>query len=397
MGQIAVLSLDGGGTFAGVLATALGALYGPSTPGGDILRRFDLVAANSGGSIVLSALLANFSPGDVAGFYADPATVREMYSPRRFSALRLAPYSSDGKRAALAKLLDSRCAEGEQPPSSIPLGKWPSILGKPFTLVITAYDYDAERGAFFRSTARAGDVEAERRRDVPIIDAVHASTQAPIRYYGKPAVVAGRRYWDGGLAGYNNPVLAAVIEARREHPARVDDIRVLSIGTGIVMTAPYGADAPRSLARPTSTALFAQLRKVAGAVLADPPCAATFDACVALEGTRASASSDASRLVRLSPLVRPWRDQRLAWQPPRGLSTQEFETLVKMKADTMRGSDLAMIRRVAQLWIDGSVENEPVLIADSPSLEFGDRTFGDARRHWLALLDDRSGTRDGFA
>jgi hypothetical protein len=396
MSQISVLSLDGGGTFACVLALALERLF-PSTTGRDILSKFDLVAANSGGSIVLAALLANFSPSDVAAFYSDPATVRKMYCPRWCSAFKntflrplFPPYSSDGKRAALAKLLDDRCSEGERLPSSIPLAEWPSILGTDLALLITAYDYDSERGAFFRSTARAGDIEAERRCDVPIIDAVHASTQGPILYYGKPAAVAGRRYWDGGLAGYNNPVLAAVIEAMSEHPNRVDDIRVLSIGTGTIARAPYGQDAPRPFARATSTCLGAQLKKVAGAVLADPPCAATFHAHMALDGGRASETARKSHLVRLSPFVRPRRDQQQSWQPPRGLTTEEFKSLAGMKADTMRESDLRLIGKMSQLWIDGLVENEPVLISSSPSFDIGDRTFDDARAHWNAIQGDRT-------
>ena len=390
--RISVLSLDGGGTFAGVLAIALGRLYDPSTPGRDILRKFDLVAANSGGSIVLAALLANFSPRDIAGFYSDAATVRKMYCPRWCSLFKhtflrplLPPYSSDGKRNALAQLLDHRCPEGERPPSSIPLAEWPSILGTDLSLLVTAYDYDSERAAFFRSTARRGDVEAECRRDVPLIDAVHASTHAPILYYGKPAVVAGRRYWDGGLAGYNNPVLAAVIEAMSEHPDRTSDIRVLSIGIGTVMRAASEEGAPPELTCATSTGLWAQLKKVAGAVLADPPSAATFHAYMALEKGRVPDPASKSRVVRLSPLIRPWRDHERAWHPPRGLSTAEFTTLAGMASDTMRDSDLALIEKTSNLWLDGSIENEPVLIGSSPSFGIGASTFEQARAHWHAL------------
>lgn len=387
---ISVLSLDGGGSFAGVLAMALGRLYGPSTTGRDILRNFDLVAANSGGSIVLAALLADYSPSDIAGFYSDAATVRAMYCPRWCSVFKhtllrplLPPYSSKGKRRALAELLDRRTAEGGRPPSSIPLAGWSSVLGKNLALLITAYEYESERGAFFRSTSRRQDPESERRRGVPIIDAVHASTQAPILYYGKPAVVAGRRFWDGGLAGYNNPVLAAIIEAMSEYPDRAPAIRVLSIGTGTVMHARSADGAAKPLARPASTGLWTQLRKVAGAVVADPPSASTFHAHMALEGTPVATKT--SRLVRLSPLIRPWRDQERTWHPPLGLSIAEFATLANMAGDTMRQSDLGLVGKTVTLWLEGSVENEPVLIGSSPSFDIGDSTFERGHAHWRSL------------
>jgi hypothetical protein len=388
---ISVLSLDGGGSSAGVLAIALGGLYGPTTEGRQILREFDLVAANSGGSIVLAALLANFSPGEIAGFYANAATVRKMYCPRWSSVFKhtflrplFPPYSSAGKRDALAQLLDHRRLEGDRQPSAIPLDQWPSILGTDLKLLIAAYDYDSERAAFFRSTSRGKGAEAERRSQVPLIDAVHASTQAPILYYAKPAVVAGRRYWDGGLAGYNNPVLAAVIEAMSEYPNRAEDVRVLSIGAGTIMHARSADGAPEPLARMASTGLWEQLRKVAGAVLADPPSAATFHAHMAVERARVPEPATKSRVVRVSPLIRP-RHDRGTWHPPRGLSTAEFRNLAEMASDTMRQSDLALIGKTANLWLEGSVENEPVLIGSSPSFDIGDSTFAQAHAHWRAL------------
>src|SRR6185295_2024292 len=216
---------------------------------------------------------------------------------------------------------------------------------------------------------------------------VHASTQAPILYYAKLAVVDGRRYWDGGLAGYNNPVLAAVIEAMSEYPNRAEDVRVLSIGTGTIMHAPAADGAPEPLARATSTGLCTQLRKVAGAVLADPPSAATFHAYMALERARAPERPRTSRLVRLSPLIRPRRDREGTWHAPRGLSTAEFARLAAMAGDTMRPADLALIAKMSHLWLDGLVENEPVLVGSGPSLDIGSSTFRQGREHWRALQD----------
>ena len=91
MSRIRILSLDGGGSRAGILAVALGRIYGAQTPGREILRKFDLVAGNSGGAIVLTALCCNYTPRDIAGFYADPATVERMFSPRWSAIFKAIP------------------------------------------------------------------------------------------------------------------------------------------------------------------------------------------------------------------------------------------------------------------------------------------------------------------
>jgi hypothetical protein len=45
----------------------------------------------------------------------------------------------------------------------------------------------------------------------------------PIFAFDEPAEVRGRRYWDGGLAGYNNLVLAAVVEAMTNFPGETEN------------------------------------------------------------------------------------------------------------------------------------------------------------------------------
>ena len=397
MERIAVLSLDGGGSFAGVLAVALGRLYGDDTPGREIIRSFDLVAANSGGSIVLAALCCNYTPRQVAGFYADAATVRQMYSPRwsevfkPITPLRLLfpPYSSSGKQKALATLLDRNRQPGEPLPSRIPLVEWPRILGSKVKFLITAYDYDMERGAFFRSDARSPAKSTARHADssVTLVEAMHASTQGPILYYGEPAEVGGRRYWDGGLAGYNNPVLAAVVEALANFPGRAQDLQVLSLGPGVVMQAPADSSAvPPLAAPPASTGLFAALQKVATATLADPPGAALFHAYAAMGLPIPPDARHTGRLVRLCPFVKPVYDPDTgSWALPSGLSSDAFKRLVRMKSDTMDAADLALIRRMADLWIADSIRNQPVQMDDRLQCRIGDDSFSQAAARWRQM------------
>src|SRR4051794_33926817 len=54
-----ILSLDGGGRWSLISVMALQRIFGERARGHDILNNFDLVAANSGGSIVLGALAEN--------------------------------------------------------------------------------------------------------------------------------------------------------------------------------------------------------------------------------------------------------------------------------------------------------------------------------------------------
>jgi hypothetical protein len=400
MGRIRILSLDGGGSRAGILAIALGRIYAPDTPGREILRDFGLVAANSGGAIVLTALCCNYTPADIASFYADPATLRRMYSPRwsaifkRIALLRILfpPYSAKGKFAALNDLFDRNRQAGEPPPSTIRLVDWPKYLRSDIALLVTAYDYDRERATFFRSNDTSRAQSSALHVAPTLAEAVHASTNAPIYYFDAPAEFRGRRYWDGGLAAYDNPVLAAAVEAMANHPGRTDDIRVLSIGTGSVIQASTSDGAKPPLgAPPASTGLLTALKKAGLAVLADPPGAASFHAYVALEQpmpAKGQASPPDSHMVRMCPLVRPIFDKASGeWIPPEGLSEDEFADLVELESDAMRARDLGLIEKMGNLWIAGAIPNQPIRMGERMRCDIGDDTFDEALAHWKRVAD----------
>jgi len=395
MARIKILSLDGGGALAGILALALGRIYGASTRGRDIIKDFDVVVGNSGGSIVLTALCCNYTPRDIASFYADPATVRRMFSPRwsevfkSILPLRLLfpPYSSTGKFAALKALFDGNRQPGEPLPSEIRLTDWPKLLQARTNLVVTAYDYDRERAAFFRSNDASPAMSSASHASVTLAEAVHASTNAPIFAFDEPAECKGRRYWDGGLAGYNNPVLAGVVEAMANFPSRNDDMRVLSIGTGVVTQALTSDGAAEPLgAKPASTCVAAALRKAGTAIIADPPGAATFHAYVALGQPlpkRGEPAPADTHLVRLCPFVRPcWNAKTGEWDLPAGLTSKEFRALVDLPTDAMTAPELALIEKMGNLWVDDKIANQPVRIGERMRCDVGDETFSAAVEHW---------------
>src|SRR6185312_13634684 len=109
-----ILSLDGGGTWSIIQILTLIDLYrsgGALLSGHHVLRDFDLVVANSGGSLVLGGLLKDLPLPEVAKYFDDPETRRAIFGPprrrgprARFSraASGVAPrYSTAGKLAAL--------------------------------------------------------------------------------------------------------------------------------------------------------------------------------------------------------------------------------------------------------------------------------------------------------
>lgn len=396
MDEIRILALDGGGSRAGVLARTLGALYGPDTPGREIIRRFRFVAGTSGGAIVMTALCCNYTPRTVAGFYADPVVLERMFSPRwvaRVPVLRqlLPRYSATGKRAALVRMFDENRQHGEPAPSSVPMTEWPRLLGTDVRLIVPAFDVDIERAHFFRSDPDSRAKSSARAIEATLADAVHASTNAPVLYFDRPAEVGGRRFWDGGIAGYSNPVLAAVIEALAAFPDRADRMRVLSIGTGASARVHASAAAPPPLGAPKGgPSLLAAVRKAAGAIVTAPPEAATFHACVALRQPLPSRPGEAAagNIVRLSPFVRPiWDPDRGAWTLP-NLSGAEFCAYTDMPLDAMDTRAIELIVTVCDRWMAGEIPNQPVRAGARLECDIGDPTFSAGAAHWRQIAGE---------
>jgi uncharacterized protein len=394
MSKIRILALDGGGSRAVIPARALGRLYGPRTPGREIIREFDFVAGNSGGAIVLTALCCNYTPLEIEELYSDPAILRRMYSPKWvwwIPLLRsvLPRYSTRGKLEALKWVFDRKRQDGEPLPSSIPLSHWPRYLKKDVKLILMAFDYDRERAVFFRSDTGSRAKSSTPPVEATLIQAVHASTNAPIRYFDEPAEVSDHRYWDGALSGYNNPVLAAVIEALANRPAEAADIRVLSIGTGTSVrpSTKEGAAPPLGKA-PDGTCPLAAVKKAATVILDDPPDAATFHAHVALRQPVPAGSETFSEgaLVRLCPLIRPiWELAESAWKLPGGLCASEFEDLIEMDMDAMSERPLALIRKMGDLWFADSIRNQPIRMGLRFECNIGHEKFSEAAAHWKSI------------
>ncbi len=111
MAKYRILSLDGGGAWALIQVRALAAIYGEAAKGHDILADFDLVAANSGGSIVAAGLAEDLSLAQILTYFKDEKKRRAIFvkmpfyrrvarvlglGPRYYAAAKL-----DGLRAVM--------------------------------------------------------------------------------------------------------------------------------------------------------------------------------------------------------------------------------------------------------------------------------------------------------
>jgi uncharacterized protein len=393
-----ILSLDGGGTWALIQVRVLMDLYGPAATGHQVLRNFDLVAANSGGSLVLGGLVEDLPLTDILGYFTDEQKRRSIFSPTSaigdallHSALGIGPkYSAAAKLPAIERLLPKTggaalagIADGIEAQS-----------GAPLHLLVIGFDYDRNRAVFFRSALATKPGWGEGQpADITLAGAIHASTNAPVNYFDAPASLPGAadRFWDGGITGCNNPVVAAVVEALVLGTIPVD-IRALSLGTATVS---WPLSVPGSAALPLQTprldpSLTVDLQKLATAILDDPPDIATFIAH-AITGANAGLADPAlSRIVRMSPLISPLPAGDNQLVPPSGWSVAQFQYLAGIGLDAIAQTDIAYIEDYCDAWLRGDAPNQPIRANgarfDPWNPELGYAKYGQAKAAWQALL-----------
>ena len=391
-----VLSLDGGGTWALIEVRALMNLYGREATGHQVLGDFDLVAANSGGSLVLAGLVENLSLEEILQYFLDEDNRRSIFSPTQKvgdDVLRGLlgvgqKYSASAKLPAIEQLLPKT---GDSPlAGSMDAMKGPS--GSPVHLLIVGFDYDRNRAVFFRSApATRPDWGEGQPANISLAGAVHASTNAPINYFDEPAAIPLDRYWDGGITGCNNPALVAVVEAivLGQSP---QDIQVLSLGTGSV-TLPLGEiGAPNSpfQAPRQDSSLKNDILKLAGAILDDPPDAATFIAHAMTGGNVGLQPPAVSRIVRMSPLITPLRGAGGEWLVPGNWPVDRFEYLCNIGMDALESLDITYIDDYCGVWLLDLAPNQPIRpngkIFDPENPEIGYAKFSEALAAWRQLV-----------
>ncbi len=400
-----ILSLDGGGAWALIQVRALQKLYGADAHGHDVLKDFQLVAANSGGSLVLGGLIENLTLRQIDNLFQNQARRSSIFSPLGFlSGLRyrvLEKFSGVGpKYSTIQKLYGIQAALprfGRTHLDALPgmldnNAAWPRFL-------IPAFDYDLRRAMFFRSDVQSVANNMAYLGEPTIAEAIHASTNAPINYFDKPATFpaspkyVSHRYWDGAVAGYNNPVLAAVLEVmanQQRYATSVQQIVALSIGTGnTALPLPGPAVLPIQPAdaglvlNPQASKLTADIRILSQSILSDPPDAATYAAHLALGGSGCCtpAAPISGHVVRMNPLIRPCYASG-NWTLPPNLTAIEFTDLVNLDMDAVEPRQVALINRFCDLWLDDKVPNQAIRADERFQTLIGQCKFNAASAAW---------------
>lgn len=386
-----ILTLDGGGCWAVLQAMALQELFTPETRGHEVLASFDLVAANSGGSLTLGGLLENMSLAELNALFMREAARRQVFAqPGLLEHLEYAvlrelgigwKYSTEGKLQGLRALLP-RCGDMKLaglPERIAPGGQLPEIL-------ICGFDFDQAHGVLFRSNPDSRAASPAPSGDPTLAEAINASSDAPVAYFDAPARFGRRQFWDGGVAGYNNPVLVAVIEAMANGE---QGIHALSIGTGTVsLPFDHGGSQDGLVRGPQDSAPIADLRRLAEAIVDDPPDVASFHAHVAVGGKLPAASAQAptpSPIVRLNPLIQPVKaNGAAAWQAPDGYTLEAFKALQDVPIDAVDGARFDLVVQLGRAWIANKALNQPVRMnRDTLACEIGYRTFTEAAKAYL--------------
>ena len=415
-----ILGLDGGGAWALIEVKVLINLFGSGTKGHDVLKAFDLVAANSGGSIVLGGLVENLTLEELLAFFNDQTKRQQIFSPTKswgddilHGTLGFGPkYNAEAKLAALESLLPKA---GARPIANI-TGDIPGQHNRPVQLMIVGFDYDYNRATFFRSVPPAGPaLGVSNAPGITLAEAIHASTNAPIQYFDAPAQFPehSERYWDGGVTGFNNPILAAVTEAIVNGIAP-QDIAALSLGTGTVRL-PAGSKgaATSAFIQPwQGSSLVNDLKKMASSVLDDPPDSASFIAHAMTQPGGVIAHPAIGRVVRMNPQIAPiLQDNTLV--APGNMTPAGFQALTKIDMDAILASEVTAIEAYTQLWLDDQAPNQllhsdgqtvaqkdasqrigtsaaipnpdPDRALPAPQNDFGYLTYSAAKAAWAAL------------
>jgi hypothetical protein len=386
-------------------------LFGNDARGHDVLKRFHLAVANSGGSVILACLALDKPLSEILTLYTDESKRRSTFRSTPFEWFvgkisgGRAPYplySTAKKREALSEHLGHG--------AEVLLSDWRAEHPRLPNLVITAFDYDVERATFYRTNHASLAASSQGQPDVSLLDAVHASTTAPLVFFDEPARVRpvdGRRLrcWDGAFAALNNPIMAGVVEALAERQAREHeadaaeqgrrrsprDIHVLSIGSGTVHRPrrPPGVSLqdPRFMGDEPSGWLR-DVQKAAGAMVDDPPDSASFMAHVALGGElpRTRRVVVDGPIVRMSPVVRPaFADGDWTWPPGLGNPSapgvlDAWARLTRLRLDALAERDMDLIRSLCEAWFRGEIYNQPIRANEATlDAEIGHDTYGAAR------------------
>lgn len=210
-----ILSLDGGG-IRGIFSASVINDLTEILPNGEYLGDyFDLISGTSTGGIIAIGLGLRRSTDDILRLYMKRG--KEIFPPfwsrHRFLALGKQVFAPLHRHDVLEKILREEF-KGEK------LGDSTSRL------LIPAFVGPHAQVAVFKT-----DHHPDYRRDwrTPVWEVARATSAAPTFFEGHRYNL--NYFLDGGVWA-NNPVMLAVVEALSSYDISVNQVRVLSIGTG---------------------------------------------------------------------------------------------------------------------------------------------------------------------
>ena len=205
-----ILALDGGGTRGIYSAQVLASIE--QVNGVPIREQFDLIAGTSTGSIVAGAVAAGIPMAKIVELFRTESP--RIFRRRWFSWLHL---RSKYPRHPLGQIIGAYLSDMTLGENSTPL-------------MITSSDISTGGVHVFKSRyLRDLGEPYVRDANVSLRDAILASCSAPT--YFDPLPVGDFLLADGGLWA-NNPSIIALTEAVSKFKRSVDQVRILSIGTG---------------------------------------------------------------------------------------------------------------------------------------------------------------------
>ncbi len=200
-----ILAIDGGG-IRGIFAARLLELIASRCP--HFLERVNLLAGTSTGAIISASLACEIDPGRLVALYkaAGPSIFSRkfFFGPRLIEKALQSPYDILRLQAVLRQVFGKVKLCALQRPLIIPT----TNLKEGLAQVFCSFDCDPK---------------------LPLYKAVQASCSAPT--YFDPSMVDGALLADGGMWG-NNPSQLALGMALSRFKAKLEDIRIVSIGTG---------------------------------------------------------------------------------------------------------------------------------------------------------------------
>ena len=389
-----ILSLDGGGSWALLQAMALKEIYKDRPQGNKcktILTDFDLIIANSGGSLMLAAMIEKDTIDEVIFLFLDEQIRKSIFSDLGFwkrswteklvSMINFGPkYSTVKKIEGIRRALPVYGTEA--------FDNIASKLGIDTKFMIMGFDYDRQRAVYFRSYQSSNSSSSDN--SVQLSQAVHASSNAPLMYFDEPALFSyqgyQRRFWDGAVGGNNNPCLVGVIEAMAQG-IKHENIELRSIGTGNVSLPLRGQTLynkyqfPYLGQNPDSRNLKTDIKKMAGSILSEPPDVATYVSHIILGGLPAGGSKP--RVVRLNPLIQPYLDNNKQWIVPPDFKTEFFEKLIGLDMDAVEQDDVNYISYLGAMWLADKVHNQPIRMSmDDFTCQIGHKVFSEGKKDW---------------